>query len=213
MIRRAAVYVRVSTEEQSIENQLAPIRQFAELRDLHIVEVYAEEESAWRGGRQRELARLMRDAWNSKFTVVLVWSLDRLSRGGVSTVLGLVHRLGSYGVRLVSLRESWTEAPGQLAELLYSITAWVAEMESIRISERTKAGLERARANGKVIGRPPGKKDSKPRKGRSRVPVWETFSPSLGKAIVSDQAPVFSAPVAAATKQEPSHDAIQRPFF
>ncbi|MFC1956164.1 recombinase family protein, partial [Chloroflexota bacterium] len=63
-------------------------------------------------------------------------------------------------------QESWTEAPGELGELLYALSGWVARMESERRSERTKAGLARLVARGKRLGRPPGSKDKK--KGRRR---------------------------------------------
>jgi len=172
-MRRAAVYVRVSTEDQSVENQLAAIREYAERRDFNIVSVYQEAESAWRGGRQRELARLMRDAQRRKFTVCLVWALDRLSREGPLAILQRVHTLGGYGVDLISLHDSWTEMPSETKPLLYALMGWVAQQESRRISERTKAGLERAKANGKHIGRPKGSKDSKPRQRRARKAVWE----------------------------------------
>lgn len=171
-MKRAAIYIRVSTEEQHLENQLQELTQFAQRRDLNVVEIYREEESAWRGGRQRELARLFRDAHRGRFSVVIVWALDRLSREGALAILTKVHRLGSYGVKVLSLQEPWTEAPGELAELLYALTGWVAQMESQRISERTKAGLERARANGAKIGRPKGRKDTKPRVRQARRPVW-----------------------------------------
>ncbi len=172
MTRRAAVYVRVSTEEQSVENQLARIREFADARGFIVVSVYQEEESAWKGGRQRELARLMRDARLGRFTVVLVWALDRISREGALAILTKVNTLGGYGVDLISLQESWTEFPSEVKPLLFAFMGWVAQMESKRISERTKAGLERARASGKRIGRPAGSKDSKPRAPRQRKPVW-----------------------------------------
>jgi len=171
--RRAAVYVRVSTEDQNLDNQLAQIREFAGRRDFNIVSVYQEEESAWRGGRQRELAKLMKDAQGGKFTVVLVWALDRLSREGPLAILTRVHTLGRYGVDLVSLNDSWTEIPSEVKPLMYALMGWVAEQESRRISERTKAGLARAKANGVKIGRPKGRKDSKPRIKRARRPVWE----------------------------------------
>lgn len=172
-MRRAAVYVRVSTEDQSVENQLAAIREYAERRDFNIVSVYQEAESAWRGGRQRELARLMRDAQRRKFTVCLVWALDRLSREGPLAILQRVHMLGECGVDLISLQDSWTEMPSEVKPLMYALMGWVAQQESKRISERTKAGLERARAAGKHIGRPQGSKDSRPRQRRARKAVWE----------------------------------------
>lgn len=172
-MRRAAVYVRVSTEDQSVENQLAAIREYAERRQFNVVAVYQEAESAWRGGRQHELARLMRDAQRGKFTVCLVWALDRLSREGPLAILQRVYTLGGYGVDLISLEEQWTEMPSEVKPLLFAFMGWVAQQESRRISERTKAGLERARANGKHIGRPTGSRDSKPRVRRTRKAVWE----------------------------------------
>jgi DNA invertase Pin-like site-specific DNA recombinase len=97
---------------------------------------------------------------------MLVWALDRLSREGSLAILSLVNRLKVYGVKVISYQESWTEAPGELAELLYALTGWVARMESQRRSERTKAGLARVKALGKRLGRPLGSKDKKRRKRR-----------------------------------------------
>ncbi len=95
-----------------------------------------------------------------------MWSLDRLSREGALAILQLVEKLRMYGTRILSYQESWTEAPGELAELLYALTGWVARMESQRRSERTKAGLARAVAQGKKLGRPTGSKDKKKRGGK-----------------------------------------------
>ena len=139
---------------------------WAKQRGFEIVKVY-EEESAWKAGHQRALAQLLNNARRGKFTVVLVWSLDRLSREGVLAILSLVHRLAAYGVKVISYQESWTEAPGELGDLLYALTGWVARMESQRRSERTKAGLTKAIAQGKRLGRPKGAKDKKRRKKRS----------------------------------------------
>lgn len=79
-----------------------------------------------------------------KYDILLVWALDRLSRGGAAAILNLVDTFKASGVKVVSLQESWMEAPGAIGEILYSITGWVARMESERRSERTKAGLARA---------------------------------------------------------------------
>lgn len=163
---KVAIYTRVSTPEQDIDNQLVVLKEWAAGRGFQVVEIYQEEESAWRRGHQRDLARLIRDARTGRFKIVLVWALDRLSREGSLAIMTLVHRLGRYGVRVLSYQESWTEAPGELAELLYAIAGWVARMESQRISERTRAGLARARVDGKIIGRPPGSRDRKKRKRR-----------------------------------------------
>ena len=88
--------------------------------------------------------------------------------------MGIVSKLSRYGVKVLSYQESWTEAPGELGELLFAIAGWVARMESQRRSERTKAGLARARAHGKRLGRPPGSKDRRKRRKQPtpRYPIW-----------------------------------------
>lgn len=134
-----------------------------------MAEVYEETETAWRNGHQKELSRLVTDAYRGKFEVLVVWALDRLSREGALAILQLVSRFNRYGVKVLSYQESWTEAPGELAELLYALTGWVARMESQRRSERTKAGLAQAVAQGKKLGRPKGSKDKKRRHSPRRT--------------------------------------------
>ena len=167
MMAKVAVYLRVSTKEQSVGNQLPALERWVADRGHQLVAVYSENESAWMSGHQRELARLIQDAKRGRFNFVLTWSLDRLSRQGSLAILSLVHKLSKYGVKVISHQESWTEAPGELAEILYAIAGWVAQMESQRRSERTKAGLVRVKAAGVRLGRPPGAKDKKRRKKRS----------------------------------------------
>jgi len=128
--------------------------------------VYQETESAWKAGHQKVLAALLEDARKEKFDTLLVWALDRLSREGSLAILSLIHRLNTFGVKVISFQESWTEVPGELADVLYAIAGWVARMESQRRSERTKAGLERVRAAGKRLGRPAGSRDRRRRRRR-----------------------------------------------
>jgi len=150
---KAALYLRVSTTEQDTTNQLLTLEDYAKRRGFEVYRIYSEAETAWKNGHQAELAKLLDDAQRGRFHVVLVWALDRLSREGALAILSLVDRLKRHGVRVISVQEPWTEAPGELADILYAITGWVARMESQRRSERTKAGLERARRNGKPIGK------------------------------------------------------------
>ena len=164
---KVCIYSRVSTNEQDVENQSAALIEWARQREFDVVSVYSEEESAWKAGHQRVLAKLMEDARKRRFEVVLVWALDRLSREGPLAILTLVNRLKICGVRVLSYQENWTEAPGELGELLYAIAGWVARMESQRRSERTKAGLARVVAQGKKLGRPLGSKDKRKRQRRS----------------------------------------------
>ena len=165
---KVCIYSRVSSSDQNTVNQSAVLTEWAEQSGFDIVKTYGEEESAWKAGHQRELANLIADARKQRFQAVLVWALDRLSREGALAILSLVQKLSICGVKVLSYQESWTEAPGELAELLYALTGWVARMESQRRSERTKAGLARVKAQGKHLGRPQGSKDRRKRKKRQR---------------------------------------------
>lgn len=168
---RAVIYARVSGKEQVTENQTMVLTEWAKQRSFELVGIYEEEESAWKAGHQKELARLKVDAARRKFDVVLVWSLDRLSREGSAAILNLINTLKVYGVNVISYHEPWTEAPGEIGEILYAIAGWVARMESQRRSERTKVGLARAIRGGKKLGRPLGAKDKRKRKPRRRLAI------------------------------------------
>ena len=163
---KVCIYCRVSTSEQVTTNQSEVLTDWAKQRGFDVVNLYEEQESAWKSGHQRVLAKLIDDARQRRFQAVLVWALDRLSREGALVILSLVHKLASYGVKVVSYQESWAEAPGEIGEILYAIAGWVARMESQRRSERTKAGLARAIAQGKRLGRPKGSVDKRKRKRR-----------------------------------------------
>lgn len=164
---RVACYLRVSTEEQTADNQLPAILNYCQLKGWPQPAIYQENETAWREGHQAELARLLKDCRSgARYDAVLVWALDRLSRQGAASILNLVNTLKAYGCRVISLQEPWTELPGELGEVLFAIAGWVARMESQRRSERTKAGMDRLRAMGKKLGRPAGSKDKKRRQKR-----------------------------------------------
>jgi len=138
---KAAIYARVSSAQQDTTNQTETLLNWAKQRGFEVASVYEEEETAWKAGHQRQLAQLKADASRRRFDMVLVWALDRLSREGALAILTLVNTLKSYGVKVISYQEAWTEAPGELAEVLYAIAGWVARMESQRRSERAKAGM------------------------------------------------------------------------
>lgn len=159
-----ALWIRVSTHEQHAENQLPDLQAWAARRGWEVVKVYEAQESAWQGAHLKLLSQVTRDARKGEFTVLLVWALDRLSRGGARATLEILNRLEQVGCHVYSYQEAWTEAAGPMRELLVAIVGWVAQQESERRSERTKAGLARAKANGKVIGRPVGSKDLKGRR-------------------------------------------------
>lgn len=150
--RRAVAYLRVSTEQQTTENQRAELQQLAGARGLELGKVY--EETASAVASRPVLEQLMRDASAGKFGVLLVWSLDRLERSMTGTIARVLE-LERLGVHVISLRESWLDTTGPTRQLLLAIFGWVAEFERTRLVERTKAGLARARGEGKRLGRPP----------------------------------------------------------
>jgi len=171
---KAAVYLRVSGNEQNTENQLPALEKFAESRGFEITAIYREQESAWKSGHQSELKRFLQDCGKGirKFDILLVWSLDRLSREGPAAILQLIHTMDLFGVRVISINEPWTEFPNEVTPLFYAIVGWVAEFESRRRSERTLAGLDRARKEGKTLGRPKGSQDKKPRHRAGYLQRW-----------------------------------------
>lgn len=97
---------------------------------------------------------MFRAASQRKFDVLLFWSLDRLSREGVLETLQHLNRLTSYGVNYRSFTEQYFDSCGVFKDAVISILATIAKQERIRICERVRAGLDRARSQGKRLGRP-----------------------------------------------------------
>ena len=174
---KCAAYIRVSTETQTADNQLAGIEALCKARGWQLVKVYSESASAWVSGRQTELGRCIRDAKHNHFSVIIVWALDRLSREGPLRVLALIDNLHRSGIKLVSVQESWTETAGDFSPVLLAITAWVAEWESKRKSERTRAGIVRAQASGR--GRRGPDKHKRQRRFLKRPVVSESILSSV----------------------------------
>jgi len=89
-----------------------------------------------------------------EFDTIVTWALDRLSREGVAQTFEHIKMLLAYGVRYISYTEAHFRTTGPACELMIAIAAWIAQQERIRLSERTKAGLEKARKQGRIGGRP-----------------------------------------------------------
>jgi len=147
---RVALYARVSTNKQDAENQLYQLRQFSPSPPR--VE-YVDVDSGARRDRP-EFTRMMEDARRRRFDHLLFWSLDRLSREGAARTLEILTALSSFGAELRSYTEQFLDSVGIFKEAVISILAVVAKQERVRLSERTRAGLEKARKEGKTLGRP-----------------------------------------------------------
>lgn len=156
---RVAVYARVSTVDkgQDYENQFRELRRFVTAKKGEGWRLAAEyvDRASGKNGERREFQRLFRDAAERKFDLVLFWSLDRFSREGVLETLQHLQRLTANGVDWWSLKEEYLRSIGPFRDAVLAILAAVAKQERIRISERVKAGLERARERGARVGRPP----------------------------------------------------------
>ncbi len=168
---KVALYARVSTEDQTVENQIPALEAYAKSREWDIAEVYSENESAWRAGHQVELARLLNDleSGRRRYDYLLVWSLDRLTREGIGSLLMLYNHFNKFGCRLISLKESWTEFPNEMTPIFLAMIGFFAKWESDRRSERTKAGLERVRRLGSKSGIGIGKRGKDQGKRRKKV--------------------------------------------
>lgn len=156
VIRTIALYARVSTKDkgQDTTNQLVPMREFAERNGWTIVREYVDRVSAKSGNRE-QFQQMFKDAEVKQFDLLLFWSLDRLTREGAYQTLQYLNRLTECGVGWRSLTEQYLDSTGIFREAVVSILAVIAKQERLRLSERVCAGLERARAKGKRLGRKP----------------------------------------------------------
>jgi DNA invertase Pin-like site-specific DNA recombinase len=151
---KIAIYARVSTKDkgQDTENQLAQLREFAGKQSWHIHREYVDHVTGKHAGRA-EFQRMFKDASQRKFDLVLFWALDRFTREGALATLQHLEALTAAGVGWRSYTEAYLDSCGVFKDAVLSILATIAKQERIRLSERTLAGLERARKEGRVGGR------------------------------------------------------------
>jgi DNA invertase Pin-like site-specific DNA recombinase len=148
---RTAIYARVSTLDQEPENQLQELRRYVEARGWTAVE-YVDKGVSGAKDRRPALDSLVRDAKRRRFDVLVCWRLDRLGRNLRHLIL-LLDELHAVGVAYVSLAEG-IDATTAAGRLQLHVLGAIAEFERARVVERVKAGLVRARAQGKRLGRP-----------------------------------------------------------
>jgi DNA invertase Pin-like site-specific DNA recombinase len=155
-MEKCVLYARVSTKFekglQDPEVQLGPLRAFAKTQNWKIASEFVDEESGSKADRP-EFLRMMSAASKRKFDVLLFWSLDRFSREGIVPVLTNLKRLSDYGVKYRSYQEPYIDTSHAWGDLIAAFVAKIAELERHRIRARVKAGLEKARADGKQLGR------------------------------------------------------------
>jgi DNA invertase Pin-like site-specific DNA recombinase len=150
---RAAIYCRVSSDAQTVENQLLELQTYVAVRQWTLAGEYRDEGVSGSKDRRPALDRLMTEARRGKVDVIAVWSLDRFGRS-LAHVVTAVQELHERGVAFVSLKEGLdlSTAAGRLQ--LHILSA-LGEFERARLIERTRAGLARARRQGTRLGRRP----------------------------------------------------------
>ena len=150
-MKRAALYLRVSTVDQNPETQALDLRQFASQRGLQVVETYTDHGVSGTKARRPALDKMMEDARRHKFDVVVVWACDRLARS-TKHLLQVLDELNGFGIQFLSQREA-IDTEGPLGRAIIVIVSAIAELERSLIVERVRAGMRRARLEGRQIGR------------------------------------------------------------
>ena len=154
MAKRAAIYVRVSTDKQTIENQLRELHQIAKRRGWEVVQEYRDAGISGSKGREARpgLDEMLNDAQRRRFDVVMAWAIDRLGRSLVD-LLGTIQTLEHCGVDLY-LDQQAIDTTTPAGRLMFQVTGAFAEFERSMIKQRINAGLKRAVEQGKQLGRP-----------------------------------------------------------
>ena len=152
-MKRAALYIRVSTIDQHPETQLHDLRQFASQRGLQIVKEYTDHGFSGTKARRPALDELMEDARRHRFDVLMVWSIDRLARS-TKHLLQTLDELNGRGIQFLSQREA-IDTEGPLGRAIIVIVSAMAELERCIMIERVRAGMRRAKIEGRRIGRAP----------------------------------------------------------
>lgn len=176
--KTAAVWIRASDDKSTVENQVPDLERFVARHGYEVTCRYQlDDDSAWKnGGSARYRATLQQaldDAWAGRFQVLIVWALDRIVREGAEEALRIIRQFRERGCTVVSIRESWLNSSPEVQDVLVAFAGWMAQQESVRRSERVKAGIARRKAEGLPVGRQPGVKDKRPRKRSGYVAAWE----------------------------------------
>jgi DNA invertase Pin-like site-specific DNA recombinase len=201
-VKRAAVYMRVSTLDQNPQTQVHDLRAMAAQRGLNIVAEYTDHGISGTRARRPGLDQMMDDARRGRFDVLLVWAADRVARS-VKHFLEVLDELNRLNVEFVSFREN-LDTGGPLGRAVIIIVSTVAELERSLIVERVRAGMRRARLEGRHIGRKPLDIDRDAvlrdrATGRSLTQIAQTFriSRATVSRIIREQAHSMPAPPAA----------------
>jgi DNA invertase Pin-like site-specific DNA recombinase len=184
MTKRVAIYLRVSTQDQSTDLQRSELMFYVKARGWDLIEIY--EDKATGTNKNRPLLKeLMHDASSRKFDIVLCWKLDRFARS-LKDLITMLQELTELGVDFVSLKDQidLTTASGRL--MLHIIGAF-GEFEASLIRERVRAGIANARSKGKILGRPKLRDDNHINTLRAQGQSLRRIAVTLGTSLGSVQ--------------------------
>ena len=152
---KVAIYARVSTrDKQETLNQLAQLRKFCHQQGWLVITEYIDHETGSVPARAN-FQKMLLEASQRKFSVLLFWALDRLTREGTLATLQYLERLTSYQVGYKSFTEPYLDSCGTFKDVVISLLATMAKQERLRMGERVRAGIERARKQGQKNMNPP----------------------------------------------------------
>ena len=149
---KIALYTRVSTHDQSVQMQLSDLRRYCEERKFGIFKEYNDEGISGAKDRRPALDELMEDAKKKKFDAVLCWRFDRFARS-TKHLVNALEEFHHLGIDFISYQEN-IDTSSPLGKAIFTIVSAIAELERNIIIERVKAGIKRAKENGKRLGRP-----------------------------------------------------------
>jgi len=154
MSRRVAIYSRVSTDGQTVDNQLIELQAVAERHAWEVVATFNDEAVSGARGRDKHPAfdALCKGAVRKEFDLIMAWSVDRLGRS-LRHLVTFLDEIHSKGVDLY-LHQQGIDTTTPTGKAMFQMCGVFAEFERAMIQERVKAGLVRARAQGKTLGRP-----------------------------------------------------------
>ena len=173
-MKKIAIYARVSTGEQTVDNQLIPLREYCQRMHFDGAGEYADEGYSGKDTKRPAFERLLADVRAGKVDCILVYKLDRIGRS-LQHLLTLFEEFRNRGVEFISLTQNISTVTPE-GKMFWQLLGVFAEYERELIVSRTKAGLVRARKQGKTLGRPAGKKDSKPRRKSGYINRWANGS-------------------------------------
>jgi DNA invertase Pin-like site-specific DNA recombinase len=152
MKTKIALYTRVSTQDQSVEMQITDLRRYCEQRGFQIFKEYSDQGISGTKDKRPALDELMSDAKKRKFDAVLCWRFDRFARSTKHLITAL-EEFRHLGIEFVSYQEN-IDTSSPLGKAMFTIVSAIAELERNILLERVRAGLKRAKENGRILGRP-----------------------------------------------------------